>query len=150
MSINYKRHILPIIGVFLLIIFSIATIYLVGKRVVEDSAPPVADPEVEHQKYLEDTSITNTYFGDLPCEDCEGVRLTLSLTRESEDSVDGVFTMSRVYLDSDRDVETITGTWSLDENENFVLEPDIGEELLVERIDENTFELEGEELILLD
>ena len=151
MSISFKKHILPILGLFVLIIFTTVTIFLIGRKVVNKDTAQTPDPEIEQQKYLDDTSVTTTFLGDLPCEGCEGIRLTLSVTKESAEDNDGTFTVSRVYFDSDRDAEYISGTWSMNEDASLILNPDENaDEMILVNIDEETYELDGEEIMLLN
>lgn len=148
---NLKNLLLALLGIFLLAVFILSTIYLVTRKVVNQDIANGPNPTIEFQKYIEDKSITKTYIGDLPCEDCDGISLSLSLTKESEEMSEGSFTLSRTYLGSEKDAEIKIGSWNMDTEGNLILIPnDKSGEINLEKIDEDTFSFEDEEIKLLN
>lgn len=93
------------------------TIYLLNRKVSNEITEKGPNPTEEHQKALEDITVTSIYTGDLVCVDCDGILITLSISRESEEVNEGTYVMSKTFLGSDRDTENIEGSWTL-KNEN--------------------------------
>ena len=76
------------------------------------------NPTEEFQKYINDTKVTKIYFGTLPCDNCDGIETTLSLTSE-EDSLDkGSFFLVKARLGTSEPAEQTSGSWILTANEN--------------------------------
>lgn len=109
-----KKKVLIILGVIALILALITIVaYLITRTSnTPEDAFPEANPTEEYQRFTNDTQVTDVYSGSLPCPDCDSVKVTLSLSRESDEaSGSGTFTMTKTYLGTEKDVEPTFGTW---------------------------------------
>ena len=145
MKLNLKKILISLFGIFLLALFILMTIYLLNRKVSLEYATDSPNPSDQLELANSDTSITNIYVGEVPCEDCDSIRITLSLTKENETEEVGDFVFSRIYLGAERDVENLEGEWTRDD-ETVTLVYDDSEEIYI--INENELTSEDGDIAL--
>ena len=138
MRINFKKVFISLVGVFLLSLFILMTVYLVNRKVnTGDGVPLTPDPTREFQKAENDKTITEIYRGKFPCQDCDAVEVSLALTKETKDENDGTYISTRAYLGTGRDVEYREGEWVIGEKDgDIILNPGESDEVRYIRTDE--------------
>ena len=150
MKINFKTVVISLVGIILLGLFILMTIYLVGRRVNQEYAIDEGpDPTEQFQLSEEYTAITKNYIGEGECVEgeCEIIRISLSLTKENEEDGGGEFIYSQVFFGAERDVENVEGKWS-EEGENIVLDSDDEEIVTTFLIVDNTLVSEDGKTVL--
>lgn len=105
-----KKRIAIIVALIIIILLIPFVIYLFIQNQSSENNIDGPNPTEEYQAFLNDTITTKIYIAILPCEDCDGTEIALSISQE-EDSDSGTFTLSKTRLGTSDDVSVETGAW---------------------------------------